>query len=79
MFLFMICFVPVENSYLKTLLHLPQHIIPLVFVILWLCCGRLRLSTVGLELLEFRLNLESVAADHTQCVSIDPGTVSGIT
>lgn len=39
-FLFMTCFVPVENSYLKTLLRLPQHVIPLVFIIPWLCSGQ---------------------------------------
>lgn len=40
MFLFTICFMPVENSYLKTLLHFPQPIIPVTVIILWLCSGQ---------------------------------------
>lgn len=47
MFLSMICFVPVESSYLKTLLHLPQHIIPLMSVILWLCSGQTQTQRCG--------------------------------
>lgn len=76
MFLSMICFVPVESSYLKTLLRLPQHIIPLMSVILWLCSGRTQTQRCGSGAVVIQAELGVCGSKFTPSVGALPQAYS---